>query len=206
MEKMNSKKVDLDFLKNFDLTNSSKNNFNKNNSYFYEKLIDITEILTNGNIKLVEEIKELIFEYDSFCNKRQAFCENLVDDFNNIYEAKRYLPLIYGYWCGGARYDDRQYCAYIGWDFKAKELVDVVQKILNSINANINIKGMEFINEKFIDNVFSEIDELLKKNFYSLLSLKVEQNSFFLFIVPLKSLAKIKMMAYDMELDFNDVF
>lgn len=181
--------------------------FKENNGTNFEELVLVANIVSDGDVRIVDDVKELVFEYDNFCEKRKEFCANIVENLKDIANIKKYLPIFFGYWISGVRpYNNKLYCTYVGWDMKAGELLESVQKILDSRKIDLYVMDLTFVNDKVLEDVFSTIDEFLKANYYSLLKLEVEKNTFFLFVVSVKESMSIKNFGYNMNLDFNDDF
>ena len=139
----------------------------------------VTEILTNQNQIVVEEMKELAEDGKSFYIKYQDWCGEIVED---IEEVDQYEKVLYAYWTVGYN-REKGYGAYIDWKESGSEIIAQLYEAIENIGYEIKLEEYEYDEEEETEEIIKGIDGYLKDKGYRLVVLDTDSDSYHLYVI-----------------------
>lgn len=168
----------------------------------FRNLIDITKILTDNNIEVIEDIKLMVDDHDNFSNKYKTWIENMDFSFEDTDEEKL---LIFPYFIIG--YDTKyKYGSYIDWKEEPEEIVEQLKITVDKLNYDINLSKVEIIFEEDTDEFLERLNNYLKTINYTLVTLDTDSDSYHLFIAKEKDFDKLVELGKSIDIKFYNKY
>lgn len=168
----------------------------------FRNLIDITKILTDNNIEVIEDIKLMVDDYDDFSNKYKTWIENMDFSFEDTDEEKL---LIFPYFIIG--YDTKyKYGSYIDWKEEPEEIVEQLKITVDKLNYDIDLRKVEIIFEEDTDEFLERLNNYLKTINYTLVTLDTDSDSYHLFIAKEKDFDKLVELGKSIDIKFYNKY
>ncbi len=157
-------------------------NVNKYIEQDYTLLIELSKIFTNNNTKLVNEIEELVFDFENFCVKREEWCNALGFDRKLTPEN---LSLIFTFWL--TTNINNGVGINLNIIDKKEDVLCKVNPLLITKNIKLELEKLDYINDA-IDVVLDTINEELNKKGYILIALNNNPYILQIFVIKLVEL------------------
>lgn len=168
----------------------------------FRNLIDITKILTDNNIEVIEDIKLMVDDHDNFSNKYKTWIENMDFSFEDTDEEKL---LIFPYFIIG--YDTKyKYGSYIDWKEEPEEIVEQLKITVDKLNYDIDLRKVEIIFEEDTDEFLERLNNYLKTINYTLVTLDTDSDSYHLFIAKEKDFDKLVELGKSIDIKFYNKY
>ena len=139
----------------------------------------VTEILTNHNQIVVEEMKELAEDGKNFYIKYHDWCGEIVEDIEEVGE---YEKVLYAYWTVGYN-REKEYGAYIDWKENGSEIIDQLCKAIENLGYEVQLEKYEYDEEEETDEIIKGIDRYLMDKGYRLVILDTDSDSYHLYVI-----------------------
>ena len=144
-----------------------------------ETIKRVTEILTNYNQVVIEEMKELAEDGKSFYLKYQNWCEGIVEDIEKV---EQYEKVLYAYWTVGYE-KELKYGAYIDWKESGGEIINQLCMVTENLGYKVQLEEYEYSEEEETEEIIKGIDGCLEKKGYRLVILDTDSDSYHLYMI-----------------------
>ena len=168
----------------------------------YNNIITIANIISNEDPKVSEDFILLINNLDSFLNKYNEWCSQILGDISDKHTI---MLLITAYWLCG--YDtDYKYGSYIDWKEETTDILYDLNQVIKKLGYPIAVDDITFTDEEPTSKVLGIINNHLQKNGYTLFTLDTNSDCYHLFIATNENYQKIMQLAKEINFHFDDTY
>lgn len=130
----------------------------------YKNIIEIANIISNGDPKVLEDFTLLVNDIDAFLNKYNEWYSNMLRDTGTTPNKHTSILLITAYWlCGDDT--DYEYGGYIDWKEETSDILYILKPVIEKLNYPLTVDDITFGNEdeEFTDEVLLKINNHFQK-------------------------------------------
>lgn len=172
----------------------------------YCNIVDIANIITNGNRQAISDMELLAQNTAGFHTKYKIWCDEMLR--RNC--EKQDIPYILAYWLTGYSvpgFDNPNiFGCYIDWKEETDEIIYGLKKPIENLGYPLSLDDIPFTGKEFTNKALDTIHNHFIKKGYNLIFQDTDSDCYHLFLVKTSDYDRLVKLGEEIDLKFSNRF
>lgn len=172
----------------------------------YSNIVDIANIITNGNRQAISDMELLAKNTDGFHTKYKIWCDEILGKNCKNHDT----PFILAYWLVGYSvqgFDNPNiFGCYIDWKEETSEIIYELKKPIENLGYPLSLNDIPFTGKEFTDEALDIINNHFMKKGYNLIFQDTDSDCYHLFIVKTSDYDRLVKSGKEIDIKFSNKF